>query len=144
MFLLSWLRPWEEVKKLEDLLFEAETFLKNLASNFVSISFQEINRLHRSLGSWAGSSYWIFSLLIKNTTIGNLLQIKTFVLMFVSALPKETYLPFQLERINHTWENCHKRPKSGWWPKSWKSLPLPQNRIMPPLISLWAYPAHKN
>ena len=29
-----------------------------------------------------------------------------------------------------------KRPKSGWWPNSWKSLPLPQNRIMPLLISL--------
>ena len=44
MFLLSWLRPWEEVKKLEeDLLSEEETFLKNLASNFVLRSFQEIN-----------------------------------------------------------------------------------------------------
>lgn len=29
LFLLSWLRPWEEVKKLEeDLLFKEETFLE--------------------------------------------------------------------------------------------------------------------
>lgn len=44
MFLLSWLRPWKEVKRLEeDLLFKEETFLKNLASNFLLLSFQEIN-----------------------------------------------------------------------------------------------------
>ena len=24
-------------------------------------------------------------------------------------------------------EANHERPKSGWWPNSWKSLPLPQN-----------------
>lgn len=107
MFLLSWLRPWEEVKKLEeDLLFEEETFLKNLASNFVLLSFQEINRLYRSLWNWAGSHYWLFSLSIKNTTVWNLLQIKTST-MFVSALLKETHLPFQLELINHTWEYCY-------------------------------------
>lgn len=82
MFLLSWLRPWEEVKKLEeDLLCGAETFLENLASTFVLRGFREINRLH----SWAGSSCGIFGLSIKNATVRNLLQIKTNT-RFVPAL----------------------------------------------------------
>lgn len=45
MILFSWRRHWEEVKKLEeDLLFEEETFLENLASDVVLLGFQEINR----------------------------------------------------------------------------------------------------
>lgn len=44
MFLLSWLRPWEEVKKLEKgLLLKEESFLENFASHFVLLGFQEIN-----------------------------------------------------------------------------------------------------
>ena len=40
----------------------------------------------------------------------------------------------------------HKRPKSGWWPNSWKCPHLLQNSWNNPvlsLISLWNYPAHK-
>ena len=40
----------------------------------------------------------------------------------------------------------HKRPKSGWWPNSWK-FPHPLqnswNNPVLPLISLWNYPAQK-
>ena len=42
-------------------------------------------------------------------------------------------------------EGNYHRSKSGWWPNSWKSLPLLWNSWNnPPFISLWNYPAHKN
>ena len=41
-------------------------------------------------------------------------------------------------------EANHQRPKSGWWPSSRKSPPLPQIvGIILPLISLWNYPTIK-
>ena len=37
------------------------------------------------------------------------------------------YAKWHPHRNDDSSEADHKRPKSGWWPNSWKSLPLPQN-----------------
>lgn len=42
-------------------------------------------------------------------------------------------------------EASHKRPKSGWWSNSWKSLPFTKIvRIILPHTTWWNYPTHKN
>lgn len=53
MFLLSWLRPWEEVKKPEeDLLCREETFLRIWHPPLFCEAFRKlIVRLHSSLGT---------------------------------------------------------------------------------------------
>lgn len=114
VFSLGWdlgkrLKSWKKICYLKERLF-----LRIWHSTLLCQVFRKlIVRLHSSHGTWAGSSCWMFGLPIKNATVRNLLQIKTNT-RFVPPLLGETFLPFQLELIIHTWENCHLKSWSAW------------------------------